>query len=249
MSSLLLDRYEARSMSGFRSEEAPGSLSKSPPSVLVRVDASNWTDPATYTWTQLSGKGRNKDGSQGLPAAAGMLYALEVLYEESTLVASFATGSFGVSRDGGRTFSMKQRTQLRGPGQVPFWFPGPQSRNVSSGGYDRIVVDPTDPTGKRWLTGTGFYPASTVDEGNSWEANVNGVGEVVMYPAQQHPYVPNRTFVGAMDLCGFMLDGPDNTVSWAMMAHEPVGPPYNSSWFSVDYCHRAAFWPPAKGNN
>lgn len=224
-------------------------MGKSLPDLLVRVDATNWQDPSTYTWTQISDIPKAKrDGSHGLPKGAGSVDLIEVLYGESTLVSAYADGSFGVSLDGGRTFDMKNRTQLMGPGQAPRWFPkDPSVRDTIAFGNGRLVIDPTDSSGKRWVMGTGFYPASTTDGGDNWVANVEGFGEVVTYRAQQHPYAEGRTFMGVMDLAAFVIDGRQgkDEIEWAMMAHEPKVAPYNQSWFVIDYCHQAAFFPPA----
>eukprot|EP00730_Choanoeca_flexa_P001309 TRINITY_DN10578_c0_g2_i2.p1 TRINITY_DN10578_c0_g2~~TRINITY_DN10578_c0_g2_i2.p1 ORF type:complete len:706 (+),score=109.76 TRINITY_DN10578_c0_g2_i2:317-2119(+) len=198
-----------------------------PNTAVYRIDADDWSDMRTYTWTLLKG---GRDGSHRSPYDL-----IEVLDDEHVLVVANSGGDFGVSRDGGETFVSKALAQDLA--SAPGWFN--PTRSELPYGNGRLVVDPFNRT--RWIIGTGFYPAVSEDEGDTWRAITTNFGEVCTYQAQSHPTRVNTTWMGVMDLSAFYFRSGDvekNTFSWSFFNHQPND---NSYWIT-DYCHRAVFF-------
>jgi hypothetical protein len=128
------------------------SLAETAANVGYRIDAGNWSDLSSYTWTGLTGAA----SSSLLPVGGGSLDLIELLDDEHTLVMAYSTNSFGVSRDGGQSFAVKATAQLQGAAAPKWWNP---ARELIAYGNGRLVADPFQ--AGQWIMGTGFYPART----------------------------------------------------------------------------------------
>ena len=168
-------------------------------SVLYEFDAADWSNPATYTWTDASWP--NIDRTQDAPLVAALA--------DGRVVAGSIFGGYA----GGPNSS---RTQIRGldntwtptdalDGAMPAWQRVPPPTLIE-GGRNALVQDPTDPD--RWFMAGGYGPFRTSDGGASWEYDINGIDEIVDYKVNFHPTDPMRVYLPMADHGGaVVLDG------------------------------------------
>ena len=170
-------------------------------SVLYEFDAADWSNPAAYTWTDISWPGI--DRSQDVPLVAALA--------DGRLVAGSIFGGYNGGPD-------SQRTQIRSlagvwspvdalNGTMPAWQRVPAPTLVE-GGRNALIQDPTD--ANRWFMAGGYGPFRTTDGGASWQYILNGIDEVVDYKVSFHPTDPSRVYLPMADHGGaIVLDGGD----------------------------------------
>eukprot|EP00039_Didymoeca_costata_P002490 m.60534 g.60534 ORF g.60534 m.60534 type:complete len:865 (+) comp11330_c0_seq2:42-2636(+) len=181
-----------------------------------------------WAWTMVSPR---TDG--GLKKGSGGTDLITLMEDEHVLVIAYADNSFGVSRDGGWHFIMKNRTLV--PSSAPGWYPEPSVRStIPYGNGELVYVESVN----GWLMGTGFLPAITMDEGDNWYAVTKGFAEVCTYkplytPAQSAQY---HIMGGVMDLSMFAwtssASASKGSYDYSFFAHQP-----GNVWWVTDYCH------------
>jgi hypothetical protein len=168
--------------------------------------------------------------------------------DEKVLVVARADNCFGVSRDGGWHFDLKNRTLLE-EGQ-PGWWPSQDIRSTipyGNGNFAEVqVTGSAGETSTGWLLGTGFLPALTMDEGDTFRSIINGFAEVCAYQpvslntAHKQGLSPFAVTGGVMDLSMFAWSSSTSALKgsydYTLFNHQPLvnGKP---TWWVTDYCH------------
>ena len=167
--------------------------------VLYEFNAANWSNPATYTWTDLSWPGI--DRSQDAPLVAALA--------DGRIVAGSIFGGYNGGPDSLRT-QVRSLAGLWSPadslnGVMPAWQRTPAPVLIE-GGRNALVQDPTD--ANRWFMAGGYGPFRTANGGASWQYIVNGIDEVVCYKVNFHPTDSSRVYLPMGDHGGaVVLDG------------------------------------------
>jgi hypothetical protein len=168
-------------------------------SVLYEFNATDWINPATYTWTDLSWPDINR--SQDAP--------LVVALADGRIVAGSIFGGYS----GGPASIRTQIRSLAGVwsptdalnGAMPAWQRAP-APTLIEGGRNALVQDPINPN--RWFMAGGYGPFRTTNGGASWQYIVNGIDEVVDYKVNFHPTDSSRVYLPMADHGGaVVLDG------------------------------------------
>ena len=168
-------------------------------SILYEFNAANWSDPATYTWSDISWPGI--DRAQDAPLVAALA--------DGRIVAGSIFGGYS----GGPN---SLRTQIRSVagawsptdslnGAMPAWQrnPGP---TLVEGSRNGLVQDPA--SANRWFMAGGYGPFRTTDGGASWQYIVNGIDQIVDYKVNFHPTDSSRVYLPMADHGGaVVLDG------------------------------------------
>ncbi len=196
-----------------------------------------------WAWTQLSDRQDAGWPKPGLKRGGGGVDLVQLIEDEKTLVAAYSDSSMGVSRDGGWTFQQKNLSLLEK--NAPGWWP-----HTAHGAVD-LSVRGTIPFGNGnfveveggWMLGTGFLPAFSKDQGDTWMAVTKGLGEVCTYApvstaiAKKNGLTPYGITGGVMDLSMFAWAASPTseksaTIEYSFFAHQP-----NRTWWVTDYCH------------
>ena len=167
--------------------------------VLYEFNAANWSNPATYTWTDLSWPGI--DRSQDAPLVAALV--------DGRIVSGSIFGGYNGGPDSIRT-QIRSLAGVWSPtdslsGTMPAWQRTP-APTLIEGGRNALVQDPSD--ANRWFMAGGYGPFRTANGGASWQYIVNGVDEIVDYKVNFHPTDSSRVYLPMADHAGaVVLDG------------------------------------------
>lgn len=167
--------------------------------VIYQFDAGDWSNPASYTWTDISWPGI--DRSEAAPLVAALA--------DGRIVVGSIFGGWAGGPDSRRT-QVRSVAGVWSPtdalnGSMPGWQRNPPPVLIE-GGRNALVQDPSD--ANRWFMAGGFGPFRTTDGGVTWQYLVNGVDEVVGYKVNFHPTDAQRVCLPMADHGGaVVLDG------------------------------------------
>lgn len=196
---------------------------------LYRVSATDWSNPSTYTFTDVWQNWLNAHQAAYFWKPVEYNPGLTILADGS-LVACSIFQRWARSTNDGASWSMLPITLS---GTQPAWQYSPTPTEYI-GGSNQIAQDPSD--NSRWLLAGGFGPLRTTDNGAHWSYCTNGVGEIVSWRVRFHPTDANRVYLPVADMgacvvtdggnsgasSGFILPNfawPDDNV---MFSHRPL---------------------------
>lgn len=185
---------------------------------LHRITASDWSNPGTFTFTDLTG---NLGGGQD------DIVLLTVL-SDGSIVAGYQNQRTSRSFDGGDTWT------ALGMNADPAAEPPPWRKigeTQVAYGRNGLIEDPTD--SDRWIMTTGFGVEVSTDEGENWTPATRGVSMVVAFKTKFHPTDPNLVYIPTGDLTGILIeDGGVSGEGKILRRHIPLWP--NDAWNSIN---------------
>lgn len=156
--------------------------------VLYRITATDWSNPATYTFTDIYA-----NYLKALPwKPSDDLATVQVMANGDVWAADLFEFT-AKSTNNGTTFTQVPMT-LTGP--IPAW-QDPATTTVE-GGHNSIIQDPTNPN--RLYMGGGYAPFRSDDYGATWHYIAAGVGESCAFRAVFDPADHNRVWLPIADL-------------------------------------------------
>lgn len=173
-----------------------GTLFCSDNTTVWRYTATDWTDPNTWTRTNIY----SSDNS---------ISAIQILANGNLFLAPFFR-NLEVSTDDGDTFSSLPKTLT---GTIPNWHIAPGQQVPSDelgGGYTQLLQDATNPN-RLFLTG-GYGISRSNNNGQSWEFIPNNINEVVCWKVQFHPSNPQKILLPMADHALAVLPDQSNSL-------------------------------------
>jgi len=154
---------------------------------LERVTATDWANPATYTFTSIL-----TNYFTGLPYSDNnwKLPMLTVLANGMLVVGDLYEFTRKSSNEGTAWTTVPRAVS----GTMPPWNPG--NGRTTSG--NQITQDPTNPS--RWFMASGYGPFRTGDSGATWQYVLTGVEELVAWRVRFHPTDPSRVAIPLADM-------------------------------------------------
>lgn len=154
--------------------------------VLQRIQATNWANPATYTYTDLRPAyftGAAYSHTEEMPCLT--------LLNDGRLISGALFQFTRISANNGASFTTLARTLTAGK-PVPKWSQQNQILLANC-----LVQDATNP--QRWFGASGYGPLRTEDGGATWHYILEGIGEVVAWEPEFHPTDPERIYLPIAD--------------------------------------------------
>jgi hypothetical protein len=183
---------------------------------LLRVSASDWANPATYTFTDTWQNWLNAHEAANGWKPVEYNPGLTVLADGS-IVAGSIFQAWGRSTNNGSSWSMLPITLT---GRQPAWQYSPTPAEYT-GGSNQIAQDPTQAS--RWFLTGGYGPLRTEDSGASWRYITNGVGEMVTWRVRFHPTDASKVYLPLADMgmCVVSDGGASGASAGFIMPHFP----------------------------
>jgi hypothetical protein len=186
--------------------------------VLQKITATDWTNPASYTFTDL----RAAYGSPNNNAITCLL-----VLRDGRLIAGDNDGCTRISVNDGGSFTTLPTTPVAGV-PVPKW------ASTNSVWRPNSLIQDVAQT-NTWYGGGGYGPMRTDDGGQTWRYIVKGIGQVVTYKVGFHPTDPDRVYIPCADHGAAVVTDGGRSGNVAGMATQSFPWPYDICMFS----HRA----------
>jgi xyloglucan-specific exo-beta-1,4-glucanase len=153
--------------------------------VIQKITAADWTNPVTYTCTDLRTAYLNGDNDNG-----NAITCVLVL-RDGRLIVGDVNGSTRISGNDGGSFTTLPDTPVSGV-PVPKWASPTRVWRANS-----LIQDVAQ--ANTWYGGAGYGPIRTDDGGQTWRYICAGIGQVVTYKVGFHPSDPNRIYIPCAD--------------------------------------------------
>jgi len=184
---------------------------------LHRIEATDWSDPGTFVFIDLTGN---------LGSGQDDIVLLEVL-SDGSLLAGYQNQRTARSLDNGNSWTSLPLDAAPGA-TPPAW--RKTGENYLAYGRNDMIEDPADPS--RWILTTGFGVETSTDSGATWTPANIGIAQVVTFKAKFHPSDPDLIFIPCGDLTGLLVeDGGVTGNARILRRNIPLWP--NDAWNSI----------------
>lgn len=194
---------------------------------LLRVTATDWANPSTYTftdtWQAWLNAHQTRYGWKPVEYNPGL-----TALADGSIVACSIFQTWARSTNNGTSWTMLPITLT---GTQPAWQYSPTPSEYL-GGSNQIAQDPSDST--RWLLTGGYGPLRTQDSGVNWSYITSGVGEMVTWRVRFHPTNAAKVYLPLADMGACVVtDGGDSGASSGFIVRHFAWPDDN-----VMFSHR-----------